>query len=202
MLTSSRGVPEFIHFCDSAGQWHEQAADESLLRFALTCFKLSGGDFMLAGLKGIRIDSVYYLTVPSLLSRTSNDATANECTKEYMKEFRKNTKKLMDDNGWTIMKPSKKGTAITVGEKAKVAVNLDVKAYLGFLIKTPVQDETRRLQKEFSFDDAVKESVDRSSWTLPKSNMLQRSELICNMACSIVLIAARSSPDQKESGSF
>ncbi len=38
-------------FCDSEGIWNDHEIDETLLQFAFTCFKLSGGDVMLTDSK-------------------------------------------------------------------------------------------------------------------------------------------------------
>lgn len=95
---------KFTEFCDKAGQWDESVVDESLLRFVLTCFKLSGGDLLLSGLTGTRMGNELVLRGPTLLSKKSGNAHTGECTKEYMKHFRKNTKALMDKRGWNSKK--------------------------------------------------------------------------------------------------
>ena len=94
------GAPEFVEFCDAAGNWNAQRADESLLRFAQTCFKLSGGDFMVTGLKGVRRAGIFVLKLPSLLTRTCSDPYASQCNKEYMTACRKGAKALLEKNDW------------------------------------------------------------------------------------------------------
>eukprot|EP00797_Seminavis_robusta_P031177 Sro66_g037340.2 (466) ;mRNA; f:124505-125902 len=88
---------EFVEYMNAAGNWNEDVADESLLRFALTCFKLSGGDFMLTGLKGVRRGGFFVLTLPTLLSRNCVDPNISQCNKEYMKVCRKETKELLQE---------------------------------------------------------------------------------------------------------
>jgi len=82
-------VLEFNQFCDNKGHWDASVADESLKRFALTCFKLSGGNLMLSGLKGVRKKNVCVLTAPMLLSKTDGDARASQCAKGMHEGFQR-----------------------------------------------------------------------------------------------------------------
>ena len=99
-LKSTQGGAKMSTFCYTTGKWNENKVDESLLRFALACFKLSGGDIMLAGFQGWRDGDAYVLTGPSVLSRTCRIAHTGDCTNEYMKGYRQETKALMEKNGW------------------------------------------------------------------------------------------------------
>lgn len=114
------GALEYTEYCDAAGKWDDRVASETLLRFVLTCFKLSGGDFMLAGLTGIRKGGAYVLASPSFLSRTVSDPHISQCNKEYMKQFRKDTKMLMERNDWTDKKPSQKKSDETDGSHRRL----------------------------------------------------------------------------------
>lgn len=88
-------------FCDSEGIWNDEEVDETLLRFVLTCFNLSGGDVMVTGLKGIRRDNAIYLTAPSFLSKIG-DPIISPCHAHYMKKCRVATRSLMDNRGWNL----------------------------------------------------------------------------------------------------
>jgi hypothetical protein len=104
-LPSSAVVDAFMKgckvFCDSEGIWNGQEIDETLLRFALTCFKLSGGDVMLTGLKGIRSGNAIYLSAPVLLSKIG-DPSVNSCHAQYMSKCRTATKSLMEKRRWNL----------------------------------------------------------------------------------------------------
>jgi hypothetical protein len=89
------GNEPFTEFCDTYGKWDETHLDETLLRFVQTTFKLSGGDFMLAGLKGIRLEDRYLLTVPFVLSKRTTDPHVLDFMKEHMKLLRDETKALL-----------------------------------------------------------------------------------------------------------
>ena len=87
-------------FCSPSGEWNEALANETLLRFAQSTFKLSGGELIVAGLKGIKCRDTFLLTGPVVLSRNTGTEIERECTKEYLIRCRKEAKKIMENRGW------------------------------------------------------------------------------------------------------
>lgn len=105
MLQPWKKKERYQVFCRSSGEWNETCADESLLRFVQTTFKISGGDLIVAGLKGIRFDDVFLLTDPVVLTRNAGTSAQKECTKEYMKRCRLEAKEIMERRGWNKRMP-------------------------------------------------------------------------------------------------
>jgi hypothetical protein len=96
-------LSDMKEFCSRNGQWtEEEEINESLLRFCQMCLKLSGGDFMVVGLRGIIRDEEIILTTPTFLSRRCSDNHISPCNKEYINLCRKQTMLLMETHGWNI----------------------------------------------------------------------------------------------------
>jgi hypothetical protein len=124
-------LSDMKEFCSPNGQWNEEEeSNESLLRFCQMCFKLSGGDFMVVGLKGIICDEEIILTTPTFLSRRCSDNPISQCNKEYINSCRKQTKLLMETYGWNIKamandpvkKVESRATSETQAPKANASV--------------------------------------------------------------------------------
>jgi hypothetical protein len=55
---------------------------------------------MVSGLKGMKRGNNFIMATPSILSRLCDSSHISDCNKDYMKFYRKQTKALMDENGW------------------------------------------------------------------------------------------------------
>ncbi|KAL3922043.1 MAG: hypothetical protein SGILL_002421 [Bacillariaceae sp.] len=99
----------FQHFCNSAGQWNESVMDETLLRFAISTFKVSGGDLVVVGLKGVFVEgeNTFLLSTPTVLSKFGSNPCIGQCNKEYIQSCRKRAKSLLEQSS-SIENPAKK----------------------------------------------------------------------------------------------
>ena len=88
---------DVVEFCDSAGNWKKENVDESVLRFALMCHKLSTGDFILAGLRGVFDNGTIRMITPALLSGSSSNRLQAQCIKPYINSCRREAKKLLKE---------------------------------------------------------------------------------------------------------
>ena len=92
--------------------WNENIVDESLLRFSQMTFKVSGGHMLLSSFKGVHVGDSIGLTTPTLLSRSHiRDPAIGDCIKEYMRDYRKSTKSLLEKKGWNSKRLSPRNKA-------------------------------------------------------------------------------------------
>lgn len=91
---------EFTKYSNNTGYWNDDEIDETLLRFTLYTYEITGEYLMVTDLQGIRKDGVYYLTDPVILCNDLLRFGNTNLGRPFMKKCLESTRAYLADNGW------------------------------------------------------------------------------------------------------
>lgn len=92
---------EFTKYSNNTRHWNDDGINETLLRFTLYTFKVTGKNLMVTDLQGIKKDGAYYLTDPVILCDDVLRFGDTNLGPASMKKCLDSTRTYMKINGWS-----------------------------------------------------------------------------------------------------